>query len=208
MCNWYRLKARPDELIDLRWLPRDTRVPDISSDFFPGMPVPVIRRHSDARQLDEMTWGFPAFNGGRPINNTRSEKAASSPFWKRHLENRCLFPITGAIEWQHRANLQTGKVQKIPHMISFRDAGIGAVAGIYGVGPGGACCSMMTCRANRLWSTIHNAKPDDPRMPCFLLDPESIATWLDPDRSYERALDLLQPLSDNADLLIAGPKDF
>jgi hypothetical protein len=62
---------------------------------------------------------------------------------------------------------------------------------------------MMTCRANQFWSQIHNAKPDDPRMVCFLLDSQSIADWLDADQSYEAVNRLLRPLPDAEDLLVA-----
>ena len=159
-----------------------------------------------------MTWGFPPLKGKSPITNTRCEKAASSPYWQPHLSRRCVFPMTAAIEWQHQVNPQTGELRKVPHVIRFRDDRLAAVAGIYstgatlpGAGAGTACCSMMTCRANRLWSSIHNAQPADPRMVCFLPNPQMIDAWLDPKPPYAMVRDLLQPLPDDADLLIAQP---
>jgi len=62
---------------------------------------------------------------------------------------------------------------------------------------------MLTCRANKLWSTIHNAKPDDPRMVCFLPDKQAIAAWLDPGRSYESLKELLSPMADEPGLLVS-----
>lgn len=203
MCNRYRLKAKPDELIELF----DLNLPDhaIDSEYFPGKPVPVVVQHDDGRTLAEMTWGFPPFKGKRPINNTRSETAAGSRYWKRHLARRCVFPLTEAIEWQHQVNTDTGELRKVPHAIRFRDGRIGAVAGIYTHGEEARCCSMMTCRANQLWSTVHNAKPDDPRMVCFLLDHEAIESWLDPSRPFDEVEHLLQPIPDELDLLAAQP---
>jgi putative SOS response-associated peptidase YedK len=205
MCNRYQLKAKPDELIDLFDLPCAQSVGEIAAEFFPGKPVPVVYQDRDARQFQHMTWGFPPWRGRRPINNTRSEKAASSTFWSQHVGHRCVFPISAAVEWQHQINTTTGELRKVPHIIHFHDNRIGVVAGIYSADQGAPCCSMMTCRANRLWASIHNANPDDPRMVCFLLDTEVIEAWLDPNRPYEAACDLLGPVPDEPSLLVARP---
>ena len=205
MCNRYRLRATPDAVMAFFNLSHDARLPVITAEYFPGRPVPVVCQPGGVRQLQEMTWGFPPLKGKTPINNTRCESAAASPYWKPHLGQRCVFPLTAAIEWQHQINPQTGELRKVPHLIRFRDDRLAAVAGIYGTGSGSACCSMMTCRANRFWSTIHNAKPDDPRMVCFLLQPEAIDAWLDPNPPYETVRDLLRSVPDEADLLSAQP---
>lgn len=202
MCNRYRLKAKPDELIELFDRLYDQPSQAIDAEYFPGKRVPVVHHDRDGVRLAEMTWGFPPFKGKRVINNTRSENAGS-PFWKRHLGRRCVFPLSAAIEWQYRVNRETGELRKVPHAIRFRDDRIGLVAGIYR--PADECCSMMTCRANQTWAAIHNADPDDPRMVCFLLDAEAVTAWLAPDRPYESVAHLLRPIPDDQDLLIATP---
>lgn len=154
--------------------------------------------------MEHMTWGFPPFKGKRPINNTRSEGAADSHFWSRHLNRRCVFALSEAVEWQQRVNKRTGELKKVPHVIRFRDRRIGAVAGIYD-DKDDPCCSMMTCRANKAWATIHNADPDDPRMVCFLLDSEAIAAWLDADKPFEAVEHLLTSVPDELDVLLADP---
>ncbi|MCE9590079.1 MAG: SOS response-associated peptidase [Planctomycetes bacterium] len=205
MCNRYRLNASPDELIDLFDLPRGITLRPIAAEFYPGKPVPVVSQRDGVRSLGEMTWGFPPFKGKRPVNNTRSEQAASSSYWSRHLMHRCAFPLSEAVEWQHRVDTKTGEVRKVPHTIGFRDGRVAAVAGIYHASAGEACCSMMTCRANRLWSSIHNADPDDPRMICFLPDAHAINDWLDPERPYTSVQQCLAPLPDDDGLLVAAP---
>lgn len=207
MCNRYRLKAKPDELIDLFDLPRDLAVGPITAEYYPGKPVPVVlHASSGSRRLESMTWGFPGFGkSAKSINNTRSEGASASRFWSRHLHQRCAFPLSAAVEWQHRVDTSTGEVRKVPHTIAFRDERLGVVAGIYSTTDKGSCCSMMTCGANRTWAAIHNAKPDDPRMVCFLLDKPALAAWLDPSRSFDSVRDLLRPVPDESDLLIASP---
>lgn len=205
MCNRYRLKAKPDELIVLFDRIYDPPEQPIAAEFYPGKRVPVVYHVGEAHRLVEMTWGFPPFKGKRPINNTRSEKADSSPFWKRHLSHRCVFPLSAAIEWQHQVNRETGEVRKVPHAIRFRDDRIGVVAGIHAQQQDGSCCSMLTCVANQTWAAIHNANPADARMVCFLLDPEAIAAWLAPDQPYLAVQHLLRPIPDELDLLIAAP---
>ncbi|MCC6683410.1 MAG: SOS response-associated peptidase family protein [Phycisphaeraceae bacterium] len=205
MCNRYRLKAKPDQLIDMFDLIREVADLALAAEYFPGKAVPVVRQVGPARRLERMVWGFPPFKGTRPINNTRAEDAASSRFWAKHLNHRCVFPLSEAIEWQHRVNRKTGELKKVPHVLRFRDGRIAAVAGIYQVGQDAACCSMLTCRANRLWATIHNAKPDDPRMVCFLLDRDAWGAWLDPTQPFEAARGLLKPVPDELDLLMAEP---
>jgi len=203
MCNRYHLDATADELIEMFELVRDVGISTFVGAFYPGKRVPVVRQHKGVRRIEQMTWGFPPFKGKRPINNTRSEQASGSPFWRPHLGQRCVFPISQAIEWQHQVDTRTGELLKVPHSIRFRDGRLAAVAGIYGADGQDSYCSMMTCRANRFWSQIHNAKPDDPRMVCFLLDSQAIADWLDVDQSYEAVKCLLRPLPDAQDLLVA-----
>lgn len=203
MCNRYRLKSKPDELVDLFTLAAVRTPPELDGEFFPGKPVPVIRLHEDGRYLEQMTWGFPPFKGKRVINNTRSEKAGTSRYWRRHLDRRCVFPLSEAVEWKHMVDTSTGELLKVPHGIRFRDDRVAAVAGIYMTDDEGNRCSMMTCRANEYWATIHNAKPDDPRMVCFLLNDQDIEQWLDPANSYDDVHGLLKPIA--SDSLIAEP---
>lgn len=205
MCNRYRLKATPDELIDVFEGIENPPSQPIDAEYFPGRMVPVVHRVNGTLRLTEMTWGFPPFKGKRVINNTRSEKAATSPFWKRHLDHRCAFAISSAIEWQHQVNPTTGELRKVPHAIRFRDDRIGVIAGICSWQQSEPCCSMLTCHANATWGAIHNADPDDPRMTCFLPDHDAISAWLAPDQPFKAIAHLLRPLPDDLDMLIAEP---
>ncbi|MCE9620266.1 MAG: SOS response-associated peptidase [Planctomycetes bacterium] len=204
MCNRYKLRAKPDEFVAyfgaLQGLPREP----IVAEFFPGKSVPVIVQAAEGRMLQEMTWGFPPFKGSKPINNTRAETAATSAFWKRHLGTRCVFPLSEAIEWQHRTD-EAGRLRKVPHSIGFSDGCIGAVAGIWAAKESGAVCSMLTCHANRAWAEIHNANPGDPRMVCFLRQREDVEAWLDGVRPFADVAQRLGPLPDERSLLAIRP---
>jgi len=113
-------------------------------------------------------------------------------------------PLTAAVEWQHRSEPalfgQPGPVQHVPYRIHYADHRLCAIAGIWSDRQGDArpCCSMLTCRANKPWAQIHNAKPDDPRMICFLTTPQAIRDWLDPANTFDRLRQLLLNLIGNA----------
>lgn len=204
MCNRYRVRATPQEVRDLFNLSIGSESPAIDGEFYPGKPVPVVLELAGApRRIETMTWGFPPFNGTKPINNTRSESAPASGYWKRHLATRCAFPLSAAVEWKQVTDTSTGEVKKVPHVISFKDGRLGAVAGIYMRSGDEMRCSMMTTKANKFWSSIHNKDPDDPRMICFLLDHASLGAWLDPSRSYDSVKELLRATPDDVELVAA-----
>lgn len=180
MCNRYRLSTAPDALYHAFGSVVDGAPSQrIDAEYYPGKAVPVVVQAPTGLHWSSMTWGFPPFKGSRPVNNTRSETCATSPYWRRHLGTRCVFPLTAAIEWQHRVDRSTGELRKVPHALSYRDGRIGLVAGIWMEHDGAARCSMLTCRANATWAAVHNAAPDDPRMVCLLSDHAAVGAWLD-----------------------------
>lgn len=202
MCNRYRTETTAEEIAKVFQLSLGFIAADFNGEYYPGRLAPVIVQPKGAeRRLESMTWGFPNFKGPKPLNNTRSEGAPTSRFWKSHLNNRCVFPLSSAVEWKHVVDTATGEVRKVPHSIAFKDGRLGAIAGIFKRSEDAAQSSMMTCSANTYWSSIHNADPSDPRMICFLLDHASINAWLDPSRSHESVWDLLRATPDDVELI-------
>lgn len=81
---------------------------------FPRYRAPVIRSGEDGeREATTMHWGFlmpqVSKKTGKPIlpravNNTRDDKARTSPFWRQSFdERRCLIPATSFCEAKGRA---------------------------------------------------------------------------------------------------------
>ncbi|MBH06376.1 MAG: hypothetical protein CMJ20_08655 [Phycisphaeraceae bacterium] len=106
-----------------------------------------------------------------------------------------MFPLTGAIEWQHQFNRTTGKITKMPQVIQLVHGGLGAIAEIYD--PEQHRCSMLTCKANLWWQKTHNAAPDNPRMVCFLKNEGEIRSWLNPNQHIQHIQPLLRPTPTN-----------
>lgn len=158
----------------------------------PTQPVAVVHAASDfARTLDVMQWGFvPYFakgrrEGTRPIN-ARAETVATTPLFRdAFVRRRGVVPADGFYEWQQR-----GKSSR-PFAVTRRDGELLAMAAVWDryEDDAGALlsCAIVTTEANDAIAAIH------PRMP-VLLDPASLARWLDPSvREPEALLSLLRP---------------
>ncbi|MEA1897352.1 MAG: SOS response-associated peptidase [Bacteroidota bacterium] len=122
--------------------------------------------------------------------NARAETISQKPSFSRPIKtSRCLVPVNGFFEWQHK----TGK--KIPHYIFLPDQDIFSLAGIYDTwlnkitGELVNSFSIITVQANSLMETIHNSKK---RMPA-ILSLEDEKKWLDLDQPINQVLQLLEP---------------
>jgi putative SOS response-associated peptidase YedK len=122
--------------------------------------------------------------------NARAESIKNKPSFSASFKSRrCLLPVKGFFEWQHRGH------EKIPwYIYHFKDE-IFSLAGLYDEwtenSTGKLFCtfSVITTDANDLLAVIHNSKK---RMP-VILDKSSEKKWIDLSTSSPDALGLLKP---------------
>jgi len=122
--------------------------------------------------------------------NARAETLSRKPSFSKPLRSkRCLVPVRGFYEWQHR------KDRKIPHYVYLADQDIFSLAGIYdtwldkSTGELTYSFSIITVAANPLLAKIHNSKQ---RMPAILTG-EDEKSWLSITFPKDRVQGLLQP---------------
>jgi putative SOS response-associated peptidase YedK len=174
----------------------------------PSQRVPVLANESGQPVLKLMRWGLvPAWapnESGTQWINARVESVLQKPAFKKALEQRrCLVPATGFYEWQK------GPGGKTPFHISLRTGALFCFAGLWGRWrpPQRAetaeaelfpehreppkeidaveTFTILTTSANAAVRPLHD------RMP-VILDPETIAQWLDEARDGASALSILK----------------
>jgi putative SOS response-associated peptidase YedK len=163
----------------------------------PTDPVLAVRQLDGVRDLGRLRWGlvpgvWAEKKGQRPLINARVETLATqSAFAESFRERRCLIPADGFYEWL------TDERGKRPLWFSQPDQDLFAFAGIWaelrrrGSDDVLHSCAIVTCPPNELMRRIHD------RMP-VILDPGAERAWLDPDRSADDLLELLNPPPDDA----------
>ena len=124
--------------------------------------------------------------------NARSESAAlKSSFATAFKSKRCLIPVKGFYEWQHKGN------KKIPWYVFHHNNEIFSIAGIYDewTEDGSArvfkTFSILTTEANDMMAEIHNSAK---RMP-VVLEKSIEPLWLDMSASEKKAMSLLKTCS-------------
>lgn len=122
--------------------------------------------------------------------NARAESlSARRSFSSSFKTKRCIVPVRGFFEWQHR-----GK-EKIPWYIYQSDNSILTLAGLYDTwiydrtGEVFNTFTIVTTEANELLADIHNSAK---RMPA-ILDISQEKTWLDLSASDKDLNDILRP---------------
>ncbi len=120
--------------------------------------------------------------------NARSESISEKPaFSESFISRRCILPVTGFYEWQHRGS------QKIPWYIYRADNSVLSLGCIWNEWTDKETksvfrtFSIITTEANKLLAEIHNSAR---RMP-LILDDKDINNWLSGEP--ERARDLMLP---------------
>jgi putative SOS response-associated peptidase YedK len=176
MCNRVTLRESPHDLARILEL---LDLPPIEPRFniAPTQQL-LIFREDKARGMEACTahWGLlPHWMKDAPslstLYNARSETAHSKPaFRSAFRERRCLIPVDGFYEWEHR-----GK-RKLPHHVTMKDHRPFALAGLYeephpdfGVP---RSCTVLTIDSTPL------LRPFNDRMP-VILSPENFRQWLD-----------------------------
>lgn len=148
----------------------------------PSQPLLIARPEAAGRVARMVTWGL--LRDKRQIINLRSEGVAKGAMRGSLHERRCVIPMTGFYEWR-----RSGKAKQ-PYNVGRRDRGVFGVAGLWESGALGERGVVLTTRASALVEPIHD------RMP-LILDPASLAAWLDPTVDVERLLADVRPLADD-----------
>jgi putative SOS response-associated peptidase YedK len=162
----------------------------------PSLPAVCSDKPS---QIKLLKWGLiPSWTKGTDqahlirykTFNARSESInTKASFSSSFRSKRCIVPVQGFYEWQHRGN------EKIPWYIFLNDNEIMSIAGIFDdwiedtTGEVLTTFSLVTTEANELMAEIHNSGK---RMP-VILDKVSEKKWLDISISHDDALALLKP---------------
>ncbi|HOO98968.1 MAG TPA: SOS response-associated peptidase [Bacteroidales bacterium] len=122
--------------------------------------------------------------------NARSETISTkASFAESFRSMRCVIPVSGFYEWQHRGNV------KVPWYIFPADEKILSLAGLYSkwihadTGENVYTFSIVTTEANELMSEIHNSGK---RMPA-ILERNVEKKWLDVSLPINEISNLLKP---------------
>lgn len=196
MCGRYTLYHDEEDLsalFDLDAFPVTPRY-----NVAPTQTVPIVRAgEGGRRERLDARWGLvPAWVKDPSafkalLFNARSETVGEKPSFRDAARRaRCAVPASGFYEW---AVGEGGRKQ--PWYVHRRDGAPMVFAGLYaerGAGGPSLSATVLTTAPNATMAALHD------RMP-VVLDPASIARWLDPDQRDVHALD---------DLLVPCPDDW
>lgn len=189
MCNLVSLTVKRWELVAYYQANDDfRREVELEKDYVsPTRPGLVVREQDGQRVVDEMRWGFPHWQPGKPdVVNVRNYK---SPFWRKALtdpDRRCLVPFTRFQEWSVEPDPITGK--KKPYFFHLPSRPIGTFAGVWQpteTGPRfaflttGYCDTDDTEEARAAAAAAHIVGAIHPKAIPVILDGEpEFETWL------------------------------
>ena len=175
MCNLYRLDAPANQIAQAFDADAGKDVWD-GGYVAPGRFGPVIVGEQH-RRLTPMLWGFPPPpQGNRPVTNVRN---LESPFWigtLRHVELRCLVPVTRFQEWSGE------KGAKRQHWYDVPSEPIFAFAGIWRDLTDVPVFAFLTTDPNPLVGAAH------PKAMPLIVGPEDYHTWLTAEWSDAKRL--------------------
>ncbi len=168
MCLLYRLDAPANQIAST--FDADPGVDPWDGGYVaPGKFAPVVVKSGGGRRLIPRVWGVPPPRGvERPVHNVRN---LESPFWigtLRHIEFRCLVPVTSFMEW---GGIKGARVQ---HWFSVPSEPVFAFAGIWRDSEVPSF-AFLTCEPNPLVGAIH------PKAMPLVLAPEDHDRWLSAD---------------------------
>ena len=153
----------------------------------PTQAAPIIRSAGDGLETSMLRWGFerPAKHKGAPIINARAETVMDLPtFASSFQQRRCIVPATGWYEWR----VIDGKKQ--PYYLTREDAEPLAFAGIWTPAESADRYAVITTRAHKAISHIHDRTP-------MILDEERWKIWLS-DAPLSELEAMLEPIDAKA----------
>lgn len=143
---------------------------DRSGDVRPSQSALVIRKRNDDLTADQMTWGFPRYDGKGLLINARSESALEKRTFKESLQHRrCIIPAKGFYEWNKH---------KEKYFYERYDFPVLFMAGCYNRFQEQERFVILTTDANPSVSPVHD------RMP-LILEPGELESWAFDDSATE-----------------------
>ena len=215
MCNLYAITKSQQAIRDLTRAMNDRtgNLPPLPG-IFPDYAAPIVRNHTDGRELTMARWGMPspvfALKGRNSDPGITNVRNVASPHWRRWLgaENRCVIPFTSFSE---NEVLPDGTRPPIWFALDAARP-LAVFAGIWTrwksvrkVKEGETTndiFAFLTTEPNQLVGTYHPKA-----MPVILRTQEEIDVWL--SAPAPEALQLQRPLPDDALVIVArgGKKD-
>ena len=212
MCGRFTQTLKRDDLVHV-FPEAATLAGDVGCERFNVAPtqdvLTVIARDGEHR-MGPLRWGLVPFWAkdpkiGAKMVNARAESLTEKAAFRDLVErsrSRCLIVADGYYEW---LKPEDPKAPRVPMRFALADGRPFAFAGLWtwwrpkdgGKEDRLATCTIVTTAANRIAAPVHD------RMPVILPDAAARAAWLDDALDGAAARELLAPLPDGADLVVA-----
>ena len=196
MCGRITQQLSPDQIGELYGVRGTPLPPDRHPRYngAPGQDFTACRVEKDgAREIDRLRWGLvpswarDARTGSRLIN-ARAETVHYKPSFRAAFRlRRCLLPVDGWFEWQHRGR------GKQPYYLTLADGSPLSFAALWERwDPGGApleTFTIITTAASPGLKEIHHRQP-------AIIDPRWFTEWLDLRAPLPALLELVREPND------------
>ena len=142
-----------------------------AGDIVPSMEAPALVAGGEAAgrlagssvSAAALLWGFPGFDGKRPVINARAETAADKPMFAESLRSRrCVLPAAGFYEWNKA---------KQKYTFTPEDASLIYLAGLWRPYGEERRFVILTREANESMQPVHD------RMP-LMIPWEAVRDWI------------------------------
>ena len=144
-----------------------------AGDVFPSQRATIIKGQSRHLTAEQMTWGFPVFDGGKLLINARAESALVKRTFRESVQHRrCIIPARGFYEWD---------MSRTKYSYERKDFPVLYMAGCYNRYGDQDRFVILTTEANPSVAPVHN------RMP-LILEPEELEDWVLDNRASEYLL--------------------
>lgn len=171
MCGRYYVDDETAKEIEkvIRDLDRKLKLERIG-DICPSQRAGVIRGSGEHLIMDQMSWGFPRFDGKGLLINARAESVLERKTFRESVQHRrCVIPAKGFYEWDK---------SKEKFAYERRDASVLFMAGCYNWYEDKERFVILTTVANSSVAPVHD------RMP-LILETEEVKDWVLDDEATE-----------------------
>lgn len=132
-----------------------------SGEVYPSNEAVVI--HKDLKNAELIKWGYPSWKKNQVIFNARSETVLQKRMFERgFIENRCIIPVSGFFEWNHK---------KMKYFFKQKGEKVMYLGGIYDVFQSQRYFTILTREPDQVMKPIHE------RMP-LIISHEKADVWL------------------------------
>ena len=161
MCVRYALNTlatSPGAMLRMVMESLERRFPGVAKtgEIGPGDVAPALIGRESRVVAVPATFGWPGFDGGRPLINARAETAAVKPTFAESLaERRIILPATGFFEWSHPED----GTPKVKYLFSLDETPVMYLCGLYRVIEGQLRFVILTREANDSVADVHHRMP-------------------------------------------------